>query len=659
MSASSNRSLPQIPNQKVGAQCSSPFTRIKREDFEQSIAKRFEQQVSLFPERIAIKLSNQTFNYSELNRLANRAAHLVLSRTESKNTPIAINIDDDVSAIIAVLGVLKSGNFYVPLNRELPRHRLRTIVEDSTAKTILTYSPCLRHTQDLAGDDYQILNVDDVEVDISEENPGVPVAAHDLAHIIYTTGSTGIPKGVVENHRNLIHHVMRVTNTAFYTTSDRMTLLRPPNSGGALMNVYSALLNGACLFPVNLKTEGIQRLIQLLIEERITVYHSSATVFRHLLQNLETGTQLPHLRLIRLGSEQLLKKDIELYREHFPSSACTIVNSLNCTEANTLCQFFINHEVEIIGDIVPVGFPAEDMKVMLFDELGKEASGGEIGQIAVESRFLSPGYWRNPKLTKTAFIPLSNSDARLFLSGDMGRMRSDGCLEYLGRKDFQVKIRGHKVHTNEVELALLGVTDIEQAAVLATEEANGDTRLTAYLAVKDNATLKSNQLRMMLERTLPSYMVPAAFVAMKSLPLTANGKIDRRALPAPPRSRPELDGLYVAPGTAIERVLASIWSEVLKIDQVGRNDHLLEIGGDSLLASAIISKVNRIFSLDLAPYVLFQTNTISAFADEIMTQESNPERLQIISQRWLEIDAMPADEVKKLLEKERKPGNAE
>ena len=195
------------------------------------------------------------------------------------------------------------------------------------------------------------------------------------------------------------------------------------------------------------------------------------------------------------------------------------------------------------------------MEVILLDELGKEVGNGEIGEIAIKSRFLSPGYWRKPELTRAVFLTGDNTDVRLFLSGDVGRMRSDGCLEYIGRKDFQLKVRGHKVHTNEVECALLNVPGIEQAAVIGTQATNGDQRLIAYLVLKDDRRLTSSELQNTLKSYLPTYMLPAAYVVLESMPLTANGKIDRRSLPPAPQARPELAQLYVAPRTPIESAL--------------------------------------------------------------------------------------------------------
>ncbi|HXV82218.1 MAG TPA: non-ribosomal peptide synthetase [Candidatus Binatia bacterium] len=595
-----------------------PFTEITRADLEQSIVARFEQQVSLHGSRIAIKTSNQAITYSELDRLANRTAGAILSHGKPQDKPIAIFVQDFASAIIAVLGVLKSGHIYVPLNCELPWLRLRSILEDSTAQIVLTSSQNLQLTEAVLNGHHQILNMDDFRSSASEERSSIPRAPTDLAHIIYTSGSTGIPKGVVETHRNILHHVMRVTNTARYSAEDRMTLLRAPYSGGALMNVYSALLNGSCLFPLDLKNEGMDGLIRLLREEKITVYHSSATVFRQFLRTLDPGMQFPHLRLIRLGSEHVLKQDVELYRRRSFSSTCKLVNSLNCTEANSILQNFITIDSDIIGDIVPVGYPSEDMEVLLFDESGTELDCGEIGEIGIRSRFLSPGYWRRPDLTSIFFLSHEKSDTRVFLTGDMGRMRSDGCLEYIGRKDYQVKIRGHKVNTNEIEIMLLGVACIEEVAVVAREAITGDRRLVAYIVFKSELSATVSQLRDSLSDKLPSYMIPSIFVVLTALPLAPNGKIDRRALPEPPVSRPELDIPFVMPRTLVESTLAGIWSDVLEVDHVGVNDNFFDLGGDSLLAGRIVARINQHFHANITMRDFFELPTVGELSRIVM-----------------------------------------
>jgi amino acid adenylation domain-containing protein len=658
MMISSNESMPSTSNRYQTARSGLPYEPIKRDDLDRSIVELFERQVRRNPDHIALKAVNRVMTYSELDRLANRVANAILSRDQSRGSPITINVGDDMLTMIAVMGVLKSGHCYVPLNHELPSLRLRSILEDSTASTVVTCNECLPLTRDLVGGQYRIVNLDSLETNSCDENPRIPIAAADIAHIIYTSGSTGLPKGVIETHRNIIHHVMRVTNSAYYSATDRMTLLRPPNSGGALMNTYSALLNGASLYSLDIKKEGIQRLVRLLVEEQITVYHSSATVFRHVLASLDRATQFPYLRLIRLGSEPVLKRDIELYRRLFPASTCTIVNALNCTEANTVRQYFIDGKSEIIGDIVPVGYAADDMEVVLLDDSGTEVGNGEIGEIAIKSRFLSPGYWRKPELTRAAFVTGDNTDVRLLLTGDVGRMRSDGCLEYVGRKDFQLKIRGHKVHTNEVESALLGVPGVEQAVAVGDEAVNGDPRLIAYLVLRDDRKLTSSQLQNALKICLPSYMLPAAYVVLESMPLTANGKIDRRSLPPAPQARPELGELYVAPRTPIESALAKIWSESLNIDHVGVNDPLFEIGADSLLASTIVSKVNRIFTLDLAPHALFQADTVARFSTVVISNGGNVQRIEAVARSWLKVESVSVRDIREAIAAEKKIDNA-
>jgi len=446
----------------------------------------------------------------------------------------------------------------------------------------------------------------------------VSIAPKDLAHIIYTSGSTSEPKGVIDLHRNVLHHVMVVTNSSHYCREDRMTLLRAPSSTGGLANLYSALLNGACLFPFDVQNRGVAQLAAWLIAHDITVYHSSATVFRHFVQTLENKDEFPHLRLIRLGSEQVTRNEFQRFQRHF-SPECVLVNALSCTEVITFCQNFLHRNSTVVGEIVPVGYAVQDMEVLLLDDAGEATEHGDCGEIAVRGEFISPGYWRKPELTRKVFLqPEGHDGRRIYLTGDMGRMHADGCLDHMGRKDFQVKIRGNRVNTDEIEIMLLGVPCIEEAAVMARESIASDRRLVAYIVFKAESGATASQLRELLTEKLPSYMIPSIFVVLAALPMTANGKIDRRALPEPPVSRPELDNVFVVPRTPVEETLARIWSEVLEVDRVGVDDNFFDLGGDSLVAGRIVARVNQHFQANIAISDFFELATIGNLSRVVM-----------------------------------------
>ncbi len=612
--------LQDVARSIIGAMRLSPdsFTEFKREAIEQSLTARFEHQVRQNADRSAVITPGETLTYNDLNRMANRIANVILERHGEGQEPVAIIVSNDATSIAGILGVLKAGKICVPVDAGLPAARAKAIITDSQAGLIVTGGKYVPLAQASGSVTHEIINLNELKPDLPDHNPSVPIAPTDLAHIIYTSGSTSEPKGVIDIHRNVLHHVMVVTNSSRYCREDRMTLVRAPSSTGGLANVYSALLNGACLFPFDVQNKSVAQLTSLLIENNITVYHSSATVFRHFVQTLEKKDEFPHLRLIRLGSEQVTKNEFQRFQQHF-SSECILVNALSCTEAITFCQNFLNKDSVVAGETVSVGYAVPDMDILLLDDMGETIERGDSGEIAIRSEFLSPGYWGKPELTRKVFLQRAGDDGhRVYLTGDMGRMNADGCLEHIGRKDFQIKVRGHRVNTDEIEIMLLTVPYIKEAAVVGRESMAGDRRLIAYLVFKAELSATASQLRDSLSEKLPRYMIPSTFVVLDALPLTANGKIDRRALPEPPVSRPALDIPFVVPRSMVEETLSRIWSELLEVDQCGIDDNFFDLGGDSLLAGRVVARVNHHFHTKIAISDFFESATVAKLSRIVM-----------------------------------------
>ena len=336
-----------------------------------------------------------------------------------------------------------------------------------------------------------------------------------MAFILYTSGSTGQPKGVIQNHRNVIHNALRYATGCRIGPEDRVTLLASLGTGQGTPTAFSALLSGAALYPLAIKQEGVAGLSTWLNTEEITVYISTPTLFRHFVGTLTGEENFPKLRMIRLGAEQIQKRDVDLYKKYFPSH-CTLAIFLSATEAGNLCQYFVDKQTEITGDSVPVGRPVDGVDILLLDDTGKEVGPNEIGEIVVKSRFISPGYWRNPELTKAVFLP--DGDKRIYRTGDLGRLLANGELEHLGRKDFQIKIRGYRVEIAEIESALLKRSQINEAVVVAMDNRAGDKRLVAYIVPAGQPPPSASELRSFLEEKLPDYMIPSAFVMLMLYP---------------------------------------------------------------------------------------------------------------------------------------------
>ena len=586
--------IPQA-QQAIRAKCFHPtgrFIEFPQEAIEQSIPARFEQQVHQYADCLAVKAKEQALTYAELNAAANRVAHAILARRGEGQEPVALLFAKGVSLIVAILGVLKAG------------------------KT---------------------------------DNPDLALSPDALSSLIYTSGSSGQPKGVVEKQRNVLHVIMTQTNEYHICAQDRLTFLG--SRGG---DIYRALLNGAALYPVEIKQEGLANLAHWLIQEGITIYNSVVSAFRHFCDTLSGDEKFPQLRLIKLIGEPVYRRDVEFYKKYFAPD-CIFVNSLGTTEAGHFRHYFVDQETQITGSLVPVGYAVEGNEVLLLDNDGQEVGFNHIGEITVKSRYLSLGYWRRPDLTQAAFRPAAaGGEERLYRTGDLGYMLPDGCLIHLGREDLQVKIRGNRVEIAEIEMALLALDTVKEAVVVAREDVPGDLRLVAYIVPAGTPVPTIDMLRRAVAEKLPDYMVPAAFVMMDALPLIGIGKVDRQALPAPGRVRPALPNPLVAPRTHCETELIRIWSEGLDLDQVGIYDNFLELGGHSLLATRIISRVRDAFHVDVPLPALLEAPTVADMAVVITQSQAETVERKEMDRMLAELEGLSDADSQPLLAEEGK-----
>ena len=585
------------------------FISFKKDNIEDSIPNRFEQQVAKYPNRLAVKTRHHELTYDELNKATNHVAQVILDRYGEGPEPVALLLEKGSSLIVGILGILKAGKIYLPLNPLFPEARISSILEDSQARLVVTNNKNFSLACGVVQHAAPLLNLDNLDFNCSTASPGLSISPDAFAYIMYTSGSTGQPKGVVENHRNVLHRVGQYTNSVHICADDRLTFL-----GTAVSDVFSALLNGATLYPVDLKKEGLAVLTDWLIENDITIYNSVATVFRHFVSTLTEVEAFPMLRLIKLHGEPVYSRDVKLYKKHF-STDCILTNWFGATETTFLSKYFIDKKTEITGSIVPIGYPVKGSEILLVDEVGEVVDFNSIGEITVKSRYLAPGYWRRSDLTQAAFLPDPEGGSEyIYHTGDLGCMLPDGCLVHMGRKDFQVKVRGFRVEVAEIEMALLNLDSIKQTIVILYGDRVEDKRLVAYLVPATLLAPTPSTLRCSLAKTLPDYMIPSAFVILDALPLTQTGKVDRQALPIPDTDRPQLGTRFVVPRTPVEQVLAHIWGDVLSLSRVGIHDHFIELGGYSLLATEIAARVINTFQVELPQQSLFDVPTVADMA---------------------------------------------
>jgi len=589
------------------------FESFPRAALDQSIPARFESITRRWPDRLAVKAGSAAWSYAVLDRASNRVARAVLDRLGSANEPVVVLLSQGVEQIAAVLGALKARKIYVPLDPAHPPAALRAAIADTGARLVLTVAARAELACEVSGGAATLV-VDASDQSVTGEPPGLAVEADAGAYIFYTSGSTGRPKGVLDTHRNVLHNVMRYTNTLHLAADDRLTLLQGPSFSGAVSSLFGVLLNGAAVFPFDVAREGADRIAPWLAAEAITVYHSVPALFRHVARH---GASLPALRLIRLEGDQASVRDLELFRRHFRTD-CVLVNGLGATECGLVRQFFFTPDHPLPEPVVPVGSPVEDMEILLLGEDGQPVPHGATGEIAVRSAYLAAGYWRRPELTAARFLAEpTRPGSRIYRSGDLGRLRLDDMLEHLGRDDGVAKVRGARVEIADVESALAMLPGVAEAAAAVREDGAAEPRLVAYLVPMDGSVTSVSEIRRALAERLPDFMVPSAIVMLERLPLNDNGKVDRGALPPPGRERPMLGVTFVAPRKVLESRLAEAWAETLGVTPIGIHDNFLDLGGDSLKAAAALARIAAEVGVELSLEELFDAPTVAGLAEWI------------------------------------------
>ena len=510
------------------------------DDHEASLASMFEEQVARYPDRFAVVSGDSRLTYGELNQAANSIAQIVLTRLGSAQATVALLFRPGAAIVAAILGVLKAGKFYVALDPSYPQPRTAYMLEDCEAKLLLTDTRHISLAKQLAQGGQEVVNCDNIDPSTAIANPNCSISGNTSAFLLYTSGSTGNPKGVLHNHRNVLVEVRNYTCDVRICPDDRLAVWHSFSMTNSVRNLYGALMNGAAVFPYDLPSRGLMPLVEWIRQHEITMIHTLATTFRAFVDTLPGDATFPSVRILRLGGEPINGDDVKKFKCHFPAP-CVLMHVMGPTETFSIRRHFLGHDWNGDEGKIPVGYPVSDKEVLLFDEHGQRAGPNETGEIVVRSKYLAVGYWRQPEFTEAVFLPdPDGGEERLYFTGDLGVMRPDGCLMHLGRKDFQVKIRGHRIETEEIEAALAKLDSIKAAVVHAQPDRDGEQRLVAYIVTAPGKNAAIDELRRGLARTLPDFMMPSRFVFLEDFPLLPNGKINRRALPIPSVDRPVL-----------------------------------------------------------------------------------------------------------------------
>ena len=641
-----------LEQQAMRAKCIHPsgrFVEFPKEDVELSMPARFEKITARYGHRTAVKRGNQALTYQDLNQAANHLAHAIVAQRRKVQEPIALLMEHDIPLFIAILKVLKAGKICLVLDPSFPKDRSAFLLQDSQASLLIADGENFSLARGLALDSCGLVNIDQLGSAISIENPGLAISPQDFAFLIYTSGSTGRPKGVIQTHANLLHDSLIYCNGLHICVDDRIALLYSCSVSQGVKITFATLLNGAALYPFNIRQQGVAQVADWLIRQEVTIFFSVPVLFRQFAATL-TGEELfPHLRIIQLGSDLVTPKEIEEYQRHFSANTILVIR-FGTTETGTLRRMYFDSESSLKEIQNAVGYATEGADICLIDDNGAALPCDAVGEIVVKSRYLSPGYWRRPDLSREKFIPDPNDgDQRIYHTGDLGRLRSDGCLYHLGRKDFQLSVRGYRVEAGEIEAVLLAQENVKEALVATIGNSNGAAhdRLVAYIVAFEKPFPATSMLRRAAGQKLPAHMVPSDFVFLESLPLTPNGKVDRLAFPAPDRSRPELEVAYAAPRSDIETLLAKIWAEVLAIDLVGIHDNFFDLGGHSLAASRVISRVIQSFKLVLPVRALYDAPTVARMAEVVKQNHAHRADDAELEQMLRQVETMTEEEAQR------------
>ncbi len=564
------------------------------------------------PDAPAIESKSETITYRKLEQRANRLAHHLVELGIRPGDHVAICAERSNELIVALLGILKTGAAYVPLDPNYPQERLDFMLADSGARLLVTHA----HLDERFGaTELEKVHLDAHAARIAEHSDVSPAVTPDpdaSAYVIYTSGSTGRPKGVPIPHRGVLR-LMFGNDWLVLGPDVRICHLAPFSFDASILDIWSALCFGGCVIPYPDRVPSIELLRRIIREHRVNSLFLTTALFNTIID--EAPEILTPVRQVATGGEAMSARHIRRQQRELPGLRLT--NCYGPTECSVIStSWVVPTPLPTELTTVPIGKPIGNTCAFVLDQRLRPVPIGVPGELFVGGPGLSPGYLGRPDLSAESFIPhpfSDDPDARLYRTGDLVRWTQEGVLEFLGRDDDQVKIRGHRIELGEIEAVLGRFDALQKGVVLAREDRPGELRLVAYVEERPDVRLSVDELRMYLADALPDYMMPAAIVPLEALPMSPGGKVDRAALPKPPETDPR-DESYSAPRTPIEQMLAAQWVDVLEIPRVGIRDDFFDLGGHSLMAAVLLSRIRQSMGIDLSLKSFFQAKTIEELA---------------------------------------------
>jgi amino acid adenylation domain-containing protein len=616
----------------------------------------FEDQAEQRPDAVAVVCGEQRVTYRELNARANGLARYLQELEVGPEVTVGVCMERSVDSIVALLGILKAGGAYVPVDPAYPSERVAFMLADSQVPVLLTQRHLLATLPSLSA---QVVCVDDEARFTTAAGKDEPhnvksaVTSENLAYVIYTSGSTGRPKGVQVKHETVVHLFAATREELGFRAGDVWSVVHSTAFDFSVWEIWGCLLQGGTLVVAPLEiVQSPSEFFALLCREQVTVLNQTPAALRDLLAAREragpSGSDWK-VRVIVCGGDamdqelavQLAQLDVPVWNFYGPTESTvwttfglvaqpSVAQTSVCDSADTMLSAS-ETQTEAGTALNSIGHRIKGLEVYLLDQQLQLAPFGVAAELFIGGAGLARGYFNRPELTAEKFIPhpwSAASGARLYRTGDLVRRRRNGRLEFAGRIDHQVKVRGFRVELGEIETALAQHPDVDQAVVIVREDRPGDKRLVAYLVLQTGAAPGLAELRNFLQLSLPEYMVPAAFVQLAALPLTPNQKVDRQRLPAPDYATAQQTVRFVAPRTPVEEMVADIWGRVLGVARIGVDDNFFELGGHSLLATQVISRLHDTFQIELPLRALFEQPTVAGLAEKLEEARSREQGLQ-------------------------------
>lgn len=581
----------------------------------------FETQAANTPDRVAVIFEGEQLSYAELNSRANQLAHYLKKHGVGPEVIVGTCFERSLDMVVGLLGVLKAGGAYLPLDPAYPQKRLKLMLEDAGVSILLVQQHLRKK---LPAHQAEVISLDSDGETLgreSTENPENECAAENLAYVMYTSGSTGRPKGVSVAHRSIVR-LVKETNYVSLRPEEVFLQFAPVSFDASTFEIWGSLLNGARLVVMPPGLPSLEELGQQLKHNGVTTLWLTAGLFH---QIVDTQLQsLGGIRQLLAGGDVLSVSDVEKVGRQL--SGCQMINGYGPTENTTFTCCYRIRTGERFESSVPIGTPISNTQVYILDDQMEPVPVGVTGELYIGGDGLARGYVNAAVATAEKFVPnpfSGKAGQRLYRTGDRARYLADGRIEFLGRIDHQVKIRGFRIELGEIEAVLNEHPSISQSVVVARQQTPGEKRLVAYLVLSEEVETIISDLRRWLKQQLPEYMVPSAFVVMDELPLTANGKVDYRALPAPD-GKEFLENAFVAPRNTLELLLTNTWEDVLEVRPIGVKDNFFDLGGNSLLAIRLFAQIEKVCGKKVPLATLFQAPTVEQLASLLSEEKWTP-----------------------------------